>query len=486
MNVLLFSLYSPTPLLETELEFVRTHTQAGDDVTMVQCTGTIPTCHWNPEHRAYFCAFCRSRFEHGIGISVRGGAFRRKSFPPAPREYAGMPDSFPTVESLKNFTWDGERIGLSVASSLISKYYRDHRLDTLQYARQVRRELRAAIHVYETMKAEMDERKPDRVYVFNGRISTHAPIILLCRKRGIDFYTYEVAGTQNCYLLRKNSTPHSIDAAREEIESLWRNGSADRETVARTWFEQRRGGIDQGIISFTKHQDRGVLPPGFDRAKHNIVIFNSTIEEYAAVDGWENRLYSPDETVGVQRIAESLKSHSEIGIYLRVHPHMKRIPVSRNSQLEDIRRLERTYDNLHVIWPADTVHSYALMDACEKVITFGSTIGLEAAYWGKPSILAGRALYEHLDCLYTPRTHEELIALVLNRALPPLPKESALRYGYREMRYGTPYTIFKQTGVSAGLFDGTVVQAEPLPRLIWTGFQTVKRASARIAGGLSH
>jgi hypothetical protein len=82
-----------------------------------------------------------------------------------------------------------------------------------------------------------------------------------------------------------------------------------------------------------------------------------------------------------------------------------------------------------VIPPESIVSSYALMDACEKVITFGSTTGVEASYWGKPSILVGRAYYEMTGACYHVRDKEELVR-DLNDHLEPKDKLGAIKYGY--------------------------------------------------------
>ena len=156
--------------------------------------------------------------------------------------------------------------------------------------------------------------------------------------------------------------------------------------------------------------------------------------------------------------------------YLRVHPHMKDLSKT-TSQLVDIRNLSSRFGNLYVIWPEDIVDSYALMDVCEKTITFGSTIGIEAAYWGKPSILAGQASYENFDCVYAPKTHEELVAL-LEKDLKPISTDSALKYGFWEVSNGLRFEHFKETGLKNGLatgtFDGVELKSDALPAL-WYG-----------------
>lgn len=463
MKVFIFHIGAPTPILETELELILKHEKAGDTIRVLQCTGNLGNCFWNPEKMNIICSMCRSKFKHGWDVLNSGKKVELKHFPPNRLTHSDLPLAFISVDDLKLYRYDNENIGFGVASRLVS-LYRDHRFDTNMYRSQVLRELNTSIQVYETLKREFEEFKPDRVYVFNGRIPTQLPAILLCKRMGIEYCSYEVAYTPNRYLLRKNSTSHSIDAMSDEIDMLWSAGGTDRETTARKFFQQRRSGIDhEKTSSFTKYQVKNLLPKGFNKDKKNIAIFNSTIDEYAAIEGWENPLYRPDETAGIHRILEHFESDPRYMFYLRVHPHMKEVP-STTSQLRDIRELSARFNNLYVIWPADVVDSYELLDACEKVMTFSSTIGIEAAYWGKPSILAGRAMYENFDCIYVPKTHEELVKL-LKEDLVPLPGDSALKYGFREMSHGISFEYFKETGFKDGLPTGTFDGVEIKPAL---------------------
>ena len=469
MNIFFYCIGNPTPIFETELELIRTHEQAGDSIRVLQCTGNLANCFWNPEKRSFICSMCRSRFKKGWTALNSGKNVSLKSFPIAKRIPLNIPLVFNSVDDLKLYQYDNENIGYAAASRLIS-LYRDHRFDTVMYSGQVLRELRTSIQVYETMKREFEVDKPDRVYIFNGRIPTQLPALLLCKRMGIEYFSYEVAYTPNCYLMRQNSTSHSIDAVQDEIDLLWAKGGTDREKTARLFFQQRRDGKDhEKVSSFTKYQEKNLLPEGFNESKKNIAIFNSTIDEYAAIEEWENPLYKPDETAGVRRILESFESDERYMFYLRVHPHMKKLP-DTTSQLRDINELNSRFRNLYIIWPTEIVDSYELMNACEKVVTFGSTIGIEAAYWGKPSILAGRALYENFDCIYVPKTHEEIVKL-LQEDLAPLPSESALKYAFRELSHGIRFKYFKESGFKnelvTGTFDGVEIKPALVYRFLW-------------------
>lgn len=465
MKTFIFHVGTPTPIFETELELIRKSEKSGDIVRVLQCTGNLSNCHWNLKHIHAYCARCRSRFKNGWDLLNCGENVDLKTFPKNSLKAVAPPNDFESVDAIKHYRYDDEKIGFGVASSLIS-ICRDHRFDTVKYRKDVSRVIKTALQVYETLKQEFKEFKPDRVYIFNGRICTHWPAILLCKQMGIDFFVYEVATRRNHYTLRHNSTVHDAQAASKEFEMTWANGGADREKISRTWFELKREGTTKGNMkSFTQKQVKGILPTGFNSDNKNIAIFNKTIDEYAAISGWENPLYSPDETAGIGRIVEALQSDDRYMFYLRVHPHMIEVPRT-TSQLRDIQELSSRFDNLSVIWPEDIVDSYALMFACEKVITFGSTIGLETAYWGKPSILAGRAYYENFDCFYKPKTHEELVNF-LKQDLKPLPADSVLKYGFNQMFGGIPYEYFKQTGFKNGLAIGTFEGVDIKPALLY-------------------
>ena len=465
MKVFFFYIGTPTPIFETELELVRRHERAGDRVRVLQCSGGLAACHWNPLHDNLRCAACRSRFGRGWEVLRPGGHVARRQFAPAARRDT-PPAPFASVDDLKRWQHDGENLGYGVASSLIS-FFRDHRFDTRAHAAEVAGELRAAVQVYDTLKREFADFAPDLVYFFNGRIATHLPAYILCKRLGIEFRSYEVAGKGDSYRLLKNKTVHAPLSV-EEAAQLRANWREEYREAAESVVRQRRLGKHLAKIPvFTADQVRGLLPRGFDSAARNIAVFNSTIDEYAGIEGCTNPIYDGDETAALGAILAAFEADRRFVFHLRVHPHMKEVAAT-TSQLVDIRRLAARFTNLRVIWPHDDIDSYALLDACEKTLTFGSTIGMEATYWGKPSILAGPAFYENLDCVYVPRTHEALVAL-LRADLPPRPADSALMYFHWEVSDGVPFTWFKETGVRHGLasgtFDGVEIKASRLPAL---------------------
>jgi hypothetical protein len=464
LNILFFHIGTPSPILETELELIRKHEKIGDHVLVLQCTGEIQNCHWNLEHLESICSVCRSKFQNGWAALKPGNSVVLKSLKVNDAASFNFPDSFESVEAIKSYRYDDVNIGFGVAASLISSQ-RDHRFDTNKYYKDIIRTLKTSIQVYSALKIEFENFKPDEVYLFNGRIATHLPAVLLCRKLGVNYHSYEAANKENSYWLNKNATVHT-PPKKDEVDVIRSNWTVEHESKAKLFLNNKRNGeAIENIINYVEGQKKDALPKSFNTKYKNIAIFNSTIDEYASIEGW-NVFYLPDETVGIEKIINDFHLKNYF-FYLRVHPNMKGLSKT-TSQLVDIRQLSEKYKNLEVIWPEDKVDTYALIDACDKVITFGSTVGAEATYWGKPSILLGQAMYENFNCVYSPDTHEELINL-LSSELNPMPVDGALLYAFWEVNRGSKFQYFKQIGVKQGLaygtFDGVEIKPDSLPAL---------------------
>ena len=67
----------------------------------------------------------------------------------------------------------------------------------------------------------------------------------------------------------------------------------------------------------------------------------------------------------------------------------------------------KKFKNLKIIWPEEKIDSYALILGCEKVITFGSTIGFEASFLGKPVISINNKKAKKLNYAYFPKNHKD-------------------------------------------------------------------------------
>jgi len=453
MNVLIYSVVAHSPHMEADLELAKKLRKEGNKVTIVRCTGQLRSCLVNPNHNKWICASCISKYDKAIRLAELGEV-EIITLPITNTAYDFLPKSFENIEQLKAYRFKGMDAGVAVASTLIGRFNKDHKFDTVKYRSAVATELSMWIDICLALEKMLLERKPDAVYFFNGRFSSLHPLKSLCIRDNITFYTHERGGILNKYIVRKNAMPHNIEYTIQEINDLWIKGKNDKEEIGSKFFEDRRNRVIQSWISFTEFQKEGLLPQGFDSRKKNIAIFNSTMEEYEGMADWQNPIYK-DDNEGIRQVLESFKDEKDFMFYLRVHPNLKFL---RNSQINEILEMGRKYKNVCLIGASETQDSYALMESVDKVITLGSTMGAEATYWNKVSILLGKSMYMNLDICYEPSTHSEVVTLIKNENLQPKPKENAIKYGYWELEKGEWFETFQQLDVYKMTCKGQVIE----------------------------
>jgi hypothetical protein len=324
----------------------------------------------------------------------------------------------------------------------------------------LRRLLATAAKIFLGFGDYLDSISPDRVYVFNARFANTRAVLRACQLRQIECFCHDRGSAIDKYEVYRNTLPHDRIQFARALATSWENEKPEvRIQIGQRFFTERRGAVEQNWIAFTKDQQAGFLPNAWDSSKRNISIFVSSEDEYVAIGKeWEGGVYESQEEGSLQ-IANAFAEFPQFHFYVRVHPNLKLID---NSQTRALHTIEAK--NLCVI-PADSpVSSYTLMDQSEKIIVFGSTMGIEATHSRKPTIACRPSLYSSLEGAYEPATHAEVVALI-NADLEPKSLSSALIYGYHMRTFGRRFKYFQPRH----LFDGTFMNAELKPNIVMRG-----------------
>lgn len=445
MKHLFYSTCYPSPHLETELEIALDLLKKGDDVYFLTCNSALQTCFVNPSHKSVICSACSSKLTKGLDLIDLPGVKRIPFRSVDPKCFSILDElHFKNVEELKKYKYKDIDLGLAVASSLVS-ILRNHEFDLKKHWPNVLRHLKTGIYVYESLKLVLEDIMPDAVYMFNGRFIESRPLLQLCEQKNITFFTHERGADKDRFILIKNQIPHHLSRIIDDIEKTWIEGSSDKIKIGNKFFVDRRQGINQSWVSFTEDQKLNLLPTDFDPKKRNIAIFNTSIDEYESFPDFKNLIYSNDNE-GIRKIAETFSAHPEFHFYLRVHPNLKGL---HNQQMKEIKNMK--FPNLTIILPEDPIDSYQLMFATEKTVTFGSTVGIEALYFKKPSVLLGRAFYENLNGLFKPSTHEEAVKLIKDD-ITVNDNSDAIKYGYWCSVFGINYKYYSPESLFKGTF----------------------------------
>ena len=481
MRVLLFAPYSLwTPHLETDLEIAENHLASGDEVTLLACERDLEICEPNQRHDHMHCLQCIGK--RNAGIRSLSGRVTVRRFPEFltgadRRRIDSLRTAFTEPKELRAYRFDAFDVGFAAHASLVW-LHRDSDLDLSTVQADLRRFMRASCETYLAVRNYLRDHEVDRAYVFNGRMAPMRAALRACQELGVECFVHERGCDLEHYSLHRNALPHEIAHTEHLIRSAWEAPDPPREEkvrIAERWYGDRADGVFTNWYSFSEGQDRGRLPDDWKDDRRNVAIFTTSEYEYAAIsDEWDNPIFE-DTAEGIRRIVEASSDRGDVHLYLRLHPNLAHV---HNKSTRIFRGLEAP--GLTVIPPESEVCSYALMNACEKVVVTASTVGIEAAFRGKPVILAGRCFYRNLGSTHLPASFDELMELIMDPHLPPKGIEGALMYGYYLATFGIPFEHFEPDGVASGLFKGQRLEPRRGDYLRVRGATVVRRVSKRL------
>jgi Capsule polysaccharide biosynthesis protein len=451
-------IYSPLALwrfhIATDVEIAQRYLDDGHEVYWVACRTELPICQANPDNLKSICMACERRSVEGLEWlwGERLHVMSLDNLTDDERVVIREIDEAICRDTamLSEYEMDGSDIGLAVLSSLISQIS-EPEPDLNQYADVISMHLQAALTVHFSIKRYITDILPDEIILFNGRFSSNRPALRAAQKSSARVVTHERAFTQGRYLIVEDDYPHALELAKHSISNHWNGSRHDlniRKDIAARWFRSQREGKDMGWFSFVARQKPGTVPSDLDTGKVNIAIFVSSEDEYYVLKGWQNVIYK-NENDGICQLIDSFKRDKRYHFYIRIHPNMAGVD---NSQTRGLLSFRDKSDSVTVIDAGSPVDTYALIEASDIVLTFGSTVGIEAAYMGKPSMVLGRAFYEDLGGVMRLESHDEVIEEIkkfaerdsgIHLEIP----DGAYKYGYYLMTAGEPFKYVIQDAV---------------------------------------
>jgi hypothetical protein len=391
------------------------------------------------------------------------------------KEVQNLKFDYHSIEELKAIEYHGVDIGYAVLAFYVDlrrNLYPDFNEVTVAFFDQL---LRVAANLTHAVEVMDDVIKPDHYAVFNGRLFDARPFFRKPCLMGRQVQCFEAESMPPAWeflsVHYKNSLPHDVVVNNDMIISFWEEAAkilSEKRMIeiGESFFEGRRSKkpLSPKIKSFVAEQVDDMLPEGWDTQKRNFVFFNSSEDEFAGIDKvYDSYKYKPTQQAVIENVARlAVEVDPNIHIYLRIHPNLKNVKHQYHS---DLLRLGTQFSNLTVL-PADSpVSTYSLLDVAEKIITVGSTVGVEAAYFKKPSILLGPSGYRFLDICYVPKNDDELRAM-LKDSLEKKSTGPAIQYGfYWASDKGRKWRCFDFGSTGRARFLGLRIPVSPVFKL---------------------
>ena len=417
-----------------QLSMVVDEVNKGNHVFILNCDSTIGMCVRNPHKNKAYCSVCKNmRKFHTHKLAPKGVEVHQMSEFTKSIDRKALPKlHYDNAEQLRSLTYKGVDIGFGVLSTYISntrnlnpKIDSKSRLyfDSLIEVQQV------TIEVLEMLQQKYNFQL---VIFSNGRGVQTKPFLNFCERKQIEYWCVENlhrSSGVNYIDNFHNSIPHNITTQCKRAIACWESApetSAEKETIARNFYENRRNAKPAGDTVYIANQQAGKMPEDWNTSVENIVIFNSSEDEFCAVSHeFDKEAVFKSQIEGIIEIVEHYRNDSNKMFTLRVHPNLKDIQYKYHTDLYKLQ-----YPNLRVIPGSSSVSTYSLIDAADKVIVFGSTTGIESVYWGKPVICLAGAYYRDFDVVYKPNNIDELWMLIDQDHLKCKYNEKVLAYGY--------------------------------------------------------
>ncbi len=340
-------------------------------------------------------------------------------------------------EEYRNITFHGVEIGTGAMSTYIYKTRNMNPLISVKSKPYFDKLLAMQVKLTLVIERIYLEKKIDKFIFHNGRFAQYKPFLNFCEINNISYICTESARDNNGNIYRDdyiNCVPHCLEMVAVKILDCWNNSTLsnkEKERIGKSFFERKRDSQETGDSVYTILQKKGEILDDWNQSKENIVIFNSSEDEFCSISKeFDKKKFFPSQLDGIITIMEKYKNDDNKHFYLRIHPNLSKIKYKYHTKL-----LELDYPNLTVIPGDSVIDSYTLVDCSSKVIVFGSTIGIEAVYAHKAVINLGPSTYDCLDVAYKPDSLSELFNYIEDRQLPTKYNDNVLKFGFYIMSY---------------------------------------------------
>lgn len=225
------------------------------------------------------------------------------------------------------------------------------------------------------------------VILFNGRFPDQAPIIEVSELKKVRWWALEHGSNPGKKFFLENFRTQDRRVFQDKVENLFtassRNSKMNFEDIGLRWLKNQDSDPKQNEF-LRLNQSNALRAP----QKNLVGIYTSSLDEGISLPGWN---HDDIEILADKSFKIFLKLRdSGLNPLLVVHPN------TMNKKWHDLRILLRAFKDYEdcVIYPWDAMSSYELLNQSKFVVTWRSTIGLEAVARGKNLILLSQSHYD--------------------------------------------------------------------------------------------
>jgi len=321
--------------------------------------------------------------------------------------------------------------------------------------------LTSYLETYHGVVRVLKEQRPYRVVLYNGRFLHERAAWDACRHIGIDVYLFET--TRNRFHVRVNQGFHDRVLNQVLMKEFWITKNRELDPT----LLQELG--SKYFTDLESSRNRFFAESKFNNLKRDYFVFysNSDDEAIGFWDSWQEPFLDQIEVIG--SLQTFFETNKDFHLYIRLHPNL----VSKSQEEQARWSTLKSNENSTVIAATEQVSSYQLLKGARGVISFGSTIGLEAAYHLIPSAILADCWYDELGVADKLNSLEELTEWiesvdrgVYSNLLQERMRGALIRGLWMELA-GNPFMNCKMDELSWGAWEVTHFKDVKLQRSWW-------------------
>ena len=290
----------------------------------------------------------------------------------------------------------------------------------------------AAEGVSSATAAIFEEFDPEVVFLLNGLFGAERRIRQLALDYGARAPTYEIAPRAGALVLSQHAAAPEYD-----VDQLWAAVkdsplSVRQRSEVTALLEDRARGIGAHESYYDRvEDDHDELRRRLSLGSHErVVSLFTNVTWDSATLGHDIGFASMFDWV---EQAVRLAAHQEFVLVVRIHPAESRWSTGEGVHEIVLSRLGELPANVRFIGARDALSTYALVDISDLLLTYTTTVGLEAAVRGKRVAVAGATHYRgrgFTTDVSGPEDLARILRLEPPTELSPTDVELAVRYAH--------------------------------------------------------
>lgn len=424
-------------------------TLRGAEPHVLLCDGALPACQECDIFRypdvvgfletgpqADRCARCfggAAEMYAELGVQVHGyseyitGEDRR-----AARDLAASAD----LSAVQSMRVNGVSIGEHAYAGAL-RYYARGELASEPLGEQLLRRYIEAAYLTACAASGVQQRVQPKKAVFHHGIYVPQGLVGdVMRREGVGVVNWAVAYRKQCFIFSHDDSYHRTMMS--EDTSLWedmRFGECQEQQILE-YLRARWYGTSDWILVQTDGEtsaERIAHELGLDLSIPTVVLLTNVI--------WDAQLFYesnafPDMLDWLMETVRYFGGRPDMQLVIRIHPaETSGTLVTRQPVSDEIRaHFPELPPNVRVIGPDQKISTYALADACDAAIIYGTKTGVELAAMGIPVIVAGEAWIRDKGITLDARTADEYFSILdtlpMGERMDEHRMERARRYAY--------------------------------------------------------